>query len=258
MPQNLPQTLALDFDGVLCDGLREYFQTSWRVYRQVWLTSNPSPPPDLAQTFYLLRPVVTTGWEMPVLLRAILKGFSESELLEHWATIRDRVVVEEDLNPKNLGARVDSTRDQWIAENLEEWLSLHRFYPGVTECLQTLLALNFPVVIITTKESRFVDQLLRQEGIKLPENAIFGKDRQRPKSEILRSLVKTLPTPIWFVEDLLPTLETVSHLAELKDVGLFLADWGYNTLRDRQAAAQDDRIQLINLSQFTPDFSTWS
>jgi 3-deoxy-D-manno-octulosonate 8-phosphate phosphatase KdsC-like HAD superfamily phosphatase len=27
-----PQTLALDFDGVLCDGLLEYFETAWRAY----------------------------------------------------------------------------------------------------------------------------------------------------------------------------------------------------------------------------------
>ena len=31
-----PTVLALDFDGVLCNGLSEYFQTAWRTYSQFW------------------------------------------------------------------------------------------------------------------------------------------------------------------------------------------------------------------------------
>jgi len=34
--------LAFDFDGVICDGLREYFQVAWRVYSDLW------PAPALA------------------------------------------------------------------------------------------------------------------------------------------------------------------------------------------------------------------
>ena len=32
----IPNILALDFDGVLCDGVREYFETSRRTYMKVW------------------------------------------------------------------------------------------------------------------------------------------------------------------------------------------------------------------------------
>ena len=35
---------ALDFDGVLCNGLIEYFQTAWRAYCQVWSPSVITPP----------------------------------------------------------------------------------------------------------------------------------------------------------------------------------------------------------------------
>jgi hypothetical protein len=31
-----PDILAIDFDGVLCDGMREYFETSRRTYARVW------------------------------------------------------------------------------------------------------------------------------------------------------------------------------------------------------------------------------
>ncbi len=255
---NAPQTLALDFDGVLCDGLLEYFQTSWRAYRQTWPTSTATPPHRLGDTFYRLRPVVASGWEMPVLLRAIIKGFSEADILHQWQTVRNRIVADEDLNPKILGGQVDTIRDHWIADDLAEWLSLHRFYPGVSQQLQHWLSIDLSLLIITTKESRFVQKLLAQEGLTLPSDRIFGKDRQLPKAETLRNLQnQQSPKPIWFVEDLLSTLETVKSQPDLRQIDLFLADWGYNTTRDRQLAAKDERIKLLSLQQFSQNFLDW-
>ncbi len=257
MLTNPPQTLTLDFDGVLCDGLKEYFQSAWQAYRQTWPTSNSLPPAPLAEVFYRLRPVVETGWEMPVLLRAILKGFSEAEILEDWATVRNRIVTEEDLNSKSLGVQLDAVRDRWIGEDLSGWLQLHCFYPGVIARLQVWLQQETTVFIITTKESRFVQALLQQQGIQLAADQIFGKDRNRPKTETLRSLQAEVMSPIWFLEDRLLTLQKVKQESDLRHISLFLVDWGYNTLRERRIAAQDERIHLLSLKQFTQDFSGW-
>ena len=69
----IPNILALDFDGVLCDGMREYFETTRRTYLKVWPT-DIVPGEDLFPAFRTLRPVIMTGWEMPILLRAIVHG----------------------------------------------------------------------------------------------------------------------------------------------------------------------------------------
>ncbi len=62
---------------------------------------------------------------------------------------------------------------------------------------------------------------------------------------------------LWFVEDRLKTLQLVQQQADLEDVKLFLADWGYNTQTEREAAQKDPRIQLLSLSQFAKDLSAW-
>lgn len=253
----IPQTLALDFDGLLCDGLREYFQSAWRSYRQLWPTSNSIPPDDLAQTFYRLRPVIETGWEMPVLLRAILKGFPAADIIENWPGIRERVIAEEDLSSKDLGTRLDAVRDRWITDDLSEWLKLHQFFAGVPARLQELISAPLNLFIITTKEGRFVQQLLDQVNIQLPTGSIFGKECDLPKYETLRALKRDYPTPLWFVEDRLQTLITIEGQGDLKDVRLFLADWGYNTPAEKEQARQDQRIQLLSLSQFGQDFEAW-
>ncbi len=254
---SLPRTLAFDFDGILCNGLREYFQTSWRTYRRVWPTSTDQPPANLAEQFYLLRPVIETGWEMPVLLRAILKGFSAKQVFADWFSIRDRIVADEDLNTKDLGQRVDSARDQWITEDLDNWLALHDFYPGVLDQLQQLSVQKMEWVIISTKESRFIHTLLTDAGVDIGRDRIYGKDCRRPKYETLRLLKPQLPGPIWFVEDRLPALEQVKQQPDLAEIGLFLGEWGYNTERDRKLATQDSRIHGLTLQQCCNSLSGW-
>ena len=249
---DLPNTLALDFDGVLCNGLQEYFQTTWRAYRQIWTTSTATPPQDIANSFCHLRPVIETGWEMPVLLRAVVQGFPASDILEQWSTIRDRIVAQEDLNPKDLGHRIDAVRDQWINQDLASWLQLHSFYPGVIRQLKFWQQQPLALFIITTKESRFVEALLKQAGGQIPRDRIFGKDCRRPKAETLRQLKQTTPTPIWFVEDRLATLQSIRKQSDLDDIGLFLGDWGYNTPQDHQTATRDNGLCLLTLETVQP------
>lgn len=253
---SVPLTLALDFDGVLCNGLREYFLTTWRAYGRVWPTSSPEPPTDLAAHFYRLRPVIETGWEMPVLLRAILKGYSEAQVLADWASIRDRIVTQEDLERKSLSQQVDGVRDHWIATDLDQWLGLHEFYPGVIPQLQQL-SQEIELIIISTKESRFIYTLLTDAGVNLSRDRIYGKDCRRPKYETLRLLTPQVARPIWFVEDRIAALEQVKHQPDLSGIELFLGTWGYNTARDRKRAQEDQRIHALDLEQFCHSLSGW-
>ena len=52
--------LALDFDGVLCDGMKEYFSSSWAVYCQIW-SGQGKAPDGLFEQFAILRPAIEHG-----------------------------------------------------------------------------------------------------------------------------------------------------------------------------------------------------
>jgi len=258
-----PTILALDFDGIICDGLIEYFQTSWRAYCEIWLPPDTTPPAGLAESFYRLRPVIETGWEMPLVLRSLLTGTPESEILAHWGEIAQQLVASEKLVPAEVGARVDGVRDRWIAADLDNWLSLHRFYPGVIEWLTQVLQSPVYTYIISTKEDRFILQLLQQQGVEITKEQVFGKEHRQPKGQILRTLIRQYlldygeQPSVWFVEDRLKTLQNLETQPDLDSVELFLGDWGYNTEGDRAAARESGRIHLISLSQFVGDFDTW-
>lgn len=260
MTASSPTILALDFDGVICDGLIEYFEVSWRTYCQIWSPANDTPPDDLALRFYRLRPVIETGWEMPVLIKALVDGITDEKILQEWASIAPKLLLNDKLQAREIGAKLDNQRDEWITTDLEGWLSLHRFYPGVVEKIKLTFDSGVKLYIVTTKEGRFVQQLLQQQGVNLPAAAIFGKEVKRPKFEILRELIQAAdekPVSLWFVEDRLKTLHLVQQQADFEDVKLFLADWGYNTQAEREAAHNNRRIQLLSLSQFAKNFSAW-
>ncbi len=253
-----PQLIAFDFDGVICDGLIEYFQTAWRAYRQLFQPSDEQPPAGLAKQFYPLRPVVETGWEMPVLVRALVAGASKAQILAEWPQMALPYLAEAGLTKAQSGQALDGVRDQWIEADLQSWLDLHRFYPGVVERVGDLLAGDLPVYIVSTKEDRFIKALLDQSGVAFPADRILGKEVKRPKYETLRQLKeKHSVSHIWFIEDRLPALTEVKAQDDLAAVQLFLADWGYNMEPDRETARQDPRINLLSLEQVVQEFDKW-
>ena len=129
------------------------------------------------------------------------------------------------------------------------------------ERLEQILSTNTTqVYIVSTKEGRFIKQLLLQQGIKLPQEKIIGKESKRPKHQTLRQLIETFPgeaVTLWFVEDRLKTLQSVQQQPDLKPVKLYLADWGYNTKTEQESASNHPRIQLLSLEKFSQDFSNW-
>jgi phosphoglycolate phosphatase-like HAD superfamily hydrolase len=256
-----PTILALDFDGVICDGLIEYFQTTKRTYQKIWQADENIVSDELEPIFYRLRPVIETGWEMPILLRALILGVAEEKILQNWLIVANQIVESERLDKKEISKQLDTVRDEWIASDLESWLALHRFYPGVIPRIRQILTSSTKVYIVTTKEGRFVKQLLQQQKIELPENTIFGKEYKRPKYETLRELLEIqaqTPENLWFIEDRLEALELVRQQADLQAMKLYLADWGYNTQQTRDSLRDRQDIKLLSLERFEQDFANWA
>lgn len=259
-----PDILALDFDGVLCDGMGEYFETSRRTWARVW--SDEAPPGDeLLPAFRRLRPVIMSGWEMPLLLRAIIGGAPEAAILRDWESIRDRLAPPEEPDGAALIAALkhtlDGVRAEWIAGDPAGWLEQNTPYCDPAE-LRRLVAEPERSVLVTTKEGVFARRILDHWGIALA--GIEGKEAGTHKCDNLRALVAAYVaersrTPrVWFVEDRLETLRHVTTHPDLAGVGLFLAGWGYNTAAVRAAARDDPRVRLLDLDRFRRGVAAWT
>jgi phosphoglycolate phosphatase-like HAD superfamily hydrolase len=260
MIQTIPKILALDFDGVICDGILEYFQTTKCTYETLWKIDDRDRLDQFAKQFYRLRPVIETGWEMPILLRALVLQIPDENILDNWPAILKNLLESDQLDKSLIIQNFDKARDEWITKDLDSWLGLHRFYPGVIERLQEIANSSTKLYIISTKESRFTQILLAQQGLAITPQCILGKEIKQPKYITLRQILdqnQLNPEQIWFVEDLLKTLQLVADQSHLNKIGLFLADWGYNTQVIRDSIQNNPQIKLLSLSQFNQDFSCW-
>jgi phosphoglycolate phosphatase-like HAD superfamily hydrolase len=126
---------------------------------------------------------------------------------------------------------------------------MNPLFPGVAAKLQTL-SNEETWYVVTTKQERFVKQILQANAIELPNEQIFGLDRNMGKVEVLARLLKLHQgSPIHFVEDRLPTLINVASNPASADVKLLFALWGYNTDEDKATAAEQPFV-LLELDDF--------
>ena len=241
---------ALDFDGVICDSAIETGITGWKAAIQIWPDMKaPLPSTELINQFRLTRPVIETGFEAILIIRLLYLKQSIDSIINNFNTIKRQVLVESDQTPEALKKLFGNTRDYWIKNNLDEWIAMNPLFPGIREKLKNIS--HQPWAIVTTKQERFVSQILVANEINLPGNCIYGLDRQMSKEAVLSELLEKNPQQsIHFIEDRLATLLNVIANDRLSTLTLSFALWGYNTAEDKSAAQSQQRINSITLDQF--------
>lgn len=234
---------ALDFDGVICDSAIETGISGWKAACQLWKDMPKTVPEDMVELFRQVRPIIETGYEAILTMRALYLGASVESLYQGCADTFKNLMQEAQVDSNDLKKLFGDTRDQWIAHEKAAWVQTNPLYQGVAEKLLQLTPGTWYVV--TTKQERFVKMILDAGNIDLPEQNIYGLDRNMSKIEVLKVLQEHHPQQtLCFVEDRLPTLEKVKQVPELANVQLFFATWGYNTAEDKQQAITQGFTQL--------------
>lgn len=231
---------ALDFDGVICDSAVETGITGWKAAGTIWSDMPKAVPQTMIDRFQLVRPVIETGYESILAMRLLyLENTVEAIYGDYGDKIR-ALIADANLTVDGLKKLFGETRDVWIANDLAGWVNMNPLFPGVAAKLRTL-GQQHPWYVVTTKHERFVKKILKANAIVLPDERIFGLDRNMSKGEILKGLLKIHPNgTIYFVEDRLPMLLNVLKNDGLQNVKLIFALWGYNT-------AEDKALSLIHI-----------
>jgi phosphoglycolate phosphatase-like HAD superfamily hydrolase len=262
-----PGLLALDFDGVVADGMDEMVESSWRTLVEVTRHEIPETRrAELHARFSALRPAIESGWEMVALLGVLSeKPAAEDATLRdgaRWAEVRDAYLKAHALTHGPIATAFDAARVRWMEKDARGWLERHRFYDGIVAWLTRLAAERQLVYVISTKSKPFLDALLAWQKVPLPSERVIGRaEPKREKWDVLRALAAShgLGTgDVWFVEDRLATLlEMRRHAPDFGAARLFLADWGY-VFHDRDPeASRAAGIPVLSLPQMTGPFERW-
>ncbi len=138
-----------DFDGVLVDGMAEYWWSARRAALALVAeggtggsaTAQWHLPEQAPAGFARLRPLIHKGWEM-VLMAAEL-GRPDMDLaaaVADYDTFLARALERWGWSTEQLQRALEDLRQEAIATDLDAWLALHRFYPGVEARLGRLAA----------------------------------------------------------------------------------------------------------------------
>lgn len=242
--------LVFDFDGVLVDGMREY----WWSARRAALALRPERElPELAPAgFAQLRPLIHKGWEMVLAALELSRSTLDlSAYLNNYSGQTQAALERWQLSPERLQQALETLRSEAILQDPQAWRALHQPYPGVAERLQRLQSEGSDWLVLTTKGGAFAEELLAGYG--LTPKAVYGHE-QGSKPEVLLRLSQGA-SPLWFVEDRRPTLEAVRRTAGLEAVRCFLVSWGYLGPGDRDDLPSG--IQLLKPEQFEQPLAGW-
>lgn len=218
--------LVFDFDGVLVDGMPEY----WWAARAAAQLLDPSLelPEQAPAGFVRLRPSIHKGWEMVLVAAELARGAaagSPDSLIEadDYAAALGPALARWGWTPDRLQVVLEEVRAEALQRGREVWLRRHRFYPGVVERLGRLSAEGADWGVLTTKGGAFAAEILAASGLR--PSCLYGHE-QGSKPEVLLQL-RQRGRPLWFLEDRRPTLEAVRATAGLEAVRCFLVSWGY-------------------------------
>ena len=253
--------LVLDFDGVIVDGIKEYWSSSRQACLNIFSAKEKeiiSVPSEIPSAFKTLRPWVHHGWEMVILAAECsdttsqlhLKGiesFSKNYSKECNSALNGR-----GWTPSKLQEALNQTRREAISNNFNQWLNLHQPFSLVTQRLKTLEEEGIEFAVLTTKSIEFTKKLL--DCFDLQPNLVFGHE-SGSKVDVLNQLLQTRIIQ-GFIEDRRTTLEKVLEDPNLKSIPCYLASWGYLKPQDKNNLPCG--IKLLNSETLQEPIPKWS
>ena len=245
------KVLALDFDGVVCDSLREVFATALATYEAMepesallarmrsrhskgrWHELELIDDPVMA-SFESMMPLGNRAEDFGVSLRA-MDNFLELTDQGAYDTFYRTIDAEW---MTTFHRRFYEQRDIARAFDTHGWLDLHAPYSIFLELLRRRAG-EVRIALATAKDGRSAELLLDHlsVGDLFAPELVLDKETGVSKTTHLTVLHERLDVPfeeITFVDDKLNHLETVAPLG----VRSVLAGWGFNTPREHDLARE--------------------
>ena len=242
-----------DFDGVIVDGMNEYWHSSLLACEKFLNSKNILIQKDLyndvPNIFKEIRPWVKYGWEMVIITHEIIKkenpltNTNQINFIDKYHQNCQKFLQNNSWTAENLQQFLDESRKYQIEKDFELWINLHKPFYEVIYFIKQLKQRNIKTGIITTKGKTFATKILSKLNI-FPE-LIFGYE-SGTKVEIAENLLKKYEI-VGFLEDRVKTLINIKNTKGTKNIPCYLADWGYLKSSDRKNLI--DEIKLVKLKK---------
>jgi phosphoglycolate phosphatase-like HAD superfamily hydrolase len=235
------KALALDFDGVICDGFNECVLVTWYGPRAGALADFGAAgmsaiPPAFVRRFLHCRAFAKHLGHFYV---SLLEG------IERVRTQADFEALYASVSPLDVEAFVVAVNQYraLVRKHLPEaWLSQQGLYPGVGDFLRRA---RLPLYVVTAKDAASVAQILEHAGVALAPQHIFGelRDKRAALSQICAA-EQIAPGALGVVDDNVLNALT----AQRAGFRAYWALWGYRA-PDHTTIADENHLPRLLLDQ---------
>ena len=243
--------ILFDFDGVIVNGIDEYWYSSKLACEKYLLKSlkdyNINEYVEVPKIFVEIRPWVKYGWEMILITHEILKKYkplsmhSKDLFLENYKENCSKLLLENSWNSTRLQQCLDNARSLQIKTDLKKWISLHQPFNEVVIFIRQAKNKGWGVGIISTKGKAFTTKIL--SNLDIFPDLIFGYENGN-KIDIIKNLSQNYDIR-GFVEDRRKTLSNILQNNHTKFINCYLAEWGYLKNTDKKNLPKE--IKLLGL-----------
>jgi len=240
-----------DFDGVIVDGMHEYWHSSLlaceKYLNSTCISVNQKLYKTVPNSFKEIRPWVKYGWEMILIVHEIiktenpLKSDNKDDFINNYHHNCQKILNDNSWNAEDLQKILDKSRQFQIDKDFKSWVNLHNPFFEVISFMKALSKRKIKTGIITTKGGIFAEKILKELSIS-PE-LIFGYE-SGTKVKIAEKLSQTYEI-LGFIEDRKKTLIDIKQNSETSHIPCFLADWGY--LKESDKNKLSNEIKLLKL-----------
>jgi phosphoglycolate phosphatase-like HAD superfamily hydrolase len=229
------KVLALDFDGVISDSVRESFAVAMGSYLALRPHSSLGgrDRDELYREFFDLMPLGNRAEDYGTTLIALESRhpLPDQESYDHFRREQDPEWLD------RYHRRFYEVRVEMARTDPRGWRGLMRPYDPFLQVLRRRAG-ETEYAIATSKDRESVDLLLKEYGIEdlFPSRLIMDKESGERKTGHLRQLREALKlefSEMTFVDDKVNHLDAVAPLG----VRCALAAWGYNSRREHELAA---------------------
>ena len=259
---NNKKLFLFDFDGVIIDGMNEYWNSSLLACKYYLKSKDINTNIDInikpSNVFISLRPWIKYGWEMVIITHEIIKkqeplnDKNKKSFLANYKKNCNEIIKKYSWDSENLQRCLDQAREVQISDNFDRWINLHNPFFEVVQFIKYAKNNGYQIGIITTKGKLFTQKILNT--IDIEPDFLFGYE-SGSKTEIISKLIPEFRI-IGFIEDRLKTLINVINNSRTSNVPCYLADWGY--LKEDDRINMPKKIKLIKLNDLKNKLANFS
>jgi phosphoglycolate phosphatase-like HAD superfamily hydrolase len=211
--------LVLDFDGVICDSIDECSPSSWAAFHRLYRGADAGDPTEASRgRFARLRPFIRTGEDFLIIQGLLWRG-QEIASQEGFDEEARRVGEETRALYRRLFYQA---RTELLDNDRARWMGLNHLYPHMREAFR-LLPPDAALFILSTKEPRFIAEILAANGVLVPEERILLAEAEPKLVTVEKLRARGGFADAVFVEDQIDAIRGNANGA----IRVYLASWGY-------------------------------